>query len=268
MTTIVIYGKPALHWEDALSSKSSLWSSIDGNPSVLVGRDNKKIRAIEDKIVIPLQEDDILNCPFECLKPDNETIKVFQNKIYFKDFLRLNDINNYAQDYTLENVEFPVILKRVDLVKGKGVFLINNMEQLKRQLSKPIFLNQKYIIEKYIPTDFEPVTWMVCKDGQVIWHRSLQWSKSNSPIIKLGAEPGGIEYNPDEATIELFKQIVKISNYSGPITINYKMFESRPVIFEVNPRLGGTLMLRDNRNLLIEAISTIIKISGNLKEPS
>jgi phosphoribosylaminoimidazole carboxylase (NCAIR synthetase) len=262
MSTIILYGNPIAHWLEALTKHSNLWSNIDGEHRSLITTNNDKIKSIKDKIVIPLQENDILNCPFECLKPDNETIKIFKNKKQFKEFLRTNNINNYPQDYTVDNIEFPVILKRTDLVKGKGVFLINDMEELKLNLSKAIFKNQEYIIEKYIPTDFEPVTWMICKDGEVLWNKSLQWSKENSPIIKLGAETGGIEYNPDEETIALFKKIVKISNYSGPITVNYKMFDGKAIIFEVNPRLGGTLMLNENRHLLIEAINLIINLQG------
>jgi len=262
MTTIILYGNPITHWREALKEDSSLWSNIDGQPEALLTLDDDKISAIEDRIVIPLQEDDVLNCPFECLKPDNETIKIFKDKRQFKDFLRANEIDNYAQDYTVENVQFPVILKRTDLVKGQGVYLINGVEKLNRYLSSQMFKNQEYIIEKYIPTDFEPATWMICKDGEVLWHRSLQWSKITSPTIKCGAEPGGREYHPDEATIALFKQIIKISNYSGPITFNYKMLDGKAILFEANPRLGGTLMLQENRHLLIEAINMIIKLQG------
>jgi hypothetical protein len=40
------------------------------------------------------------------------------------------------------------------------------------------------------------------------------------------------------------------------------MFEDKPVIFVVNPRLGGTLMLEENMDILAEAINTIIKLNG------
>lgn len=262
MTTIIMYGNPAAHWKRALEKNSKLWSRIEGKPSSLITRNNKVIDGIEDKIIIALNEDDILNCPYKSLKPSDDIIKIFRDKRQFKDFLKINNIDNYAKDYTLENVEFPVILKRTDLVKGKGIFLIKDMEELKIKLSLPIYLNQEYIIEKYISTPYEPVTWMVCKDGEVLWHKSLEWSKKTSPIIKTGAEIGGIEYTPSESTIELFKQIIKISNYSGPIAFNYKMLDESPIIFEVNPRLGGTLMLEENIDLLAEAINTIIKTHG------
>jgi carbamoylphosphate synthase large subunit len=259
MTTIVIYGTPAAHWMQALHPQSNLWSKIDRQTSVLITKNNQKIESIKDKVVIPLYEEDVLACPFESLKPDNDIIKVFQNKRAFKDFLKINNIHHYAKDYTIEDVEFPAILKRTDLVKGKGIFVIQDMEELQARLSMPLYTNQEYIIEKYIPTHYEPVTWMVCKDGEVLWHKSLQWSKDTSPIIKTGAESGGKEYNPSELTIEVFKQVVKISNYSGPIAFNYKMFEDKPVIFEVNPRLGGTLMLEENMHILAEAINTIVE---------
>jgi len=262
MTTIILYGNPVTKWREALKEDSNLWPNIDGAPYALVTLDNDIIGCIEDKIVIPLQEDDIANCPFECLKPDNETIKIFRDKRQFKDFLKSNGIDNYAKDYTVEDVEFPVILKRTDLVKGQGVYLINGVEKLNIYLSRSMFKGQPYILEKYIPTEFEPATWMICKDGEVFWHRSLQWSKITSPTIKCGGEPGGKEYHPDEDTIALFKQIVKISNYSGPITFNYKMFDGKAILFEANPRLGGTLMLEENRHLLIEAINMIIKLQG------
>jgi carbamoylphosphate synthase large subunit len=266
MTNIVLYGDPQQHWAKALHPNSKFWNKLEIKSKVVISKNEEKIRVIKDKIIIPLSEEDIKSCPFECLKPSIDIIELFHNKRNFKDFLKANNINNYAQDYTIENVEFPVILKRTDLVKGRGVILIKNIDQLKQTLSSTIFLNQEYILEKYIPTDFEPVTWMVCKDGEVFWHKSLQWSKHTSPTIKKGAEPGGIEYNPSESTIDLFKQVVKISNYTGPIAFNYKMFEDEAVIFEVNPRIGGSLMLEENWDILAGSINTIVKISRDIKK--
>ena len=85
------------HWLEALTKHSNLWSNIDGEHKSLITTNNDKVKSIKDKIVIPLQENDILNCPFECLKPDNETIKIFKNKKQFKEFLRTNNIDNYPQ---------------------------------------------------------------------------------------------------------------------------------------------------------------------------
>ena len=47
-------------------------------------------------------------------------------------------------------------------------------------------------------------------------------------------------------------------NYRGPCVIDYKLADGRVQIFEINPRLGGTLLLKSNAGLLREALGHIL----------
>ena len=47
-------------------------------------------------------------------------------------------------------------------------------------------------------------------------------------------------------------------NYRGPCVIDYKLADGRVQIFEINPRLGGTLLLDAHARLLREALAHIL----------
>jgi carbamoylphosphate synthase large subunit len=49
------------------------------------------------------------------------------------------------------------------------------------------------------------------------------------------------------------------AKYSGPCNIDYSYQSSDLKIFEINPRLGGSLMKTENVKLLAQALTAIIK---------
>ena len=67
------------------------------------------------------------------------------------------------------------------------------------------------------------------------------------------------------SVLAAFSKIMASFAYDGPVNINYKMVHDRrkpgrkwPVIFDVNPRLGGSLMRPENLDLLVAPLRHII----------
>ena len=59
--------------------------------------------------------------------------------------------------------------------------------------------------------------------------------------------------------LEQFDTVLAPLGYRGPCVIDYKIAgEGRVQIFEINPRLGGTLLLKSNAGLLREALGHIL----------
>jgi carbamoylphosphate synthase large subunit len=57
----------------------------------------------------------------------------------------------------------------------------------------------------------------------------------------------------------IFESIIKHLNYSGPCNIDFKLINGTPKIFEINPRLGGSLMVSENLSALTQILKIIIQ---------
>ena len=59
--------------------------------------------------------------------------------------------------------------------------------------------------------------------------------------------------------LEQFDTVLAPLGYRDPCVIDYKIAgEGRVQIFEINPRLGGTLLLKSNAGLLREALGHML----------
>jgi carbamoylphosphate synthase large subunit len=76
--------------------------------------------------------------------------------------------------------------------------------------------------------------------------------QSAIPITKLGV-------NLNHETSRTIKNVIKHLNYSGPCNIDFKLINGIPKIFEINPRLGGSLMVEENLPVLAKILEIVIK---------
>jgi carbamoylphosphate synthase large subunit len=78
--------------------------------------------------------------------------------------------------------------------------------------------------------------------------------RGDSPTTILNR---GSDLNFNVAAV--FKDIIKHLHYSGPCNIDFKLINGHPRIFEINPRLGGSLMVSDNVQTLTKVLNIIIR---------
>jgi hypothetical protein len=79
---------------------------------------------------------------------------------------------NYGR---IEDVEFPVVLKRVDLAGSIGVEFVRSRADLDSLLKTPMFRGHKILMQAFVPGATEYVTHCVCKDGAILWHCTFAW---------------------------------------------------------------------------------------------
>jgi len=62
--------------------------------------------------------------------------------------------------------------------------------------------------------------------------------------------------------LSIFQGILKPLNFNGPCNIDFKLTpQGKLKIFEINPRLGGSLMHEENGDLLKDAINHILALA-------
>jgi carbamoylphosphate synthase large subunit len=150
------------------------------------------------------------------------------------------------------------VLKRVDLAGGIGIEVVRSRVHLESLLQTAVFRGREVLLQAFVPGQTEYVTHCVCKDGSILWSCSFVWT--------LGPEAFGIPVFGDTTsltascrTLSDIARILAPLRYSGPCCVNYKLLPNGEIaIFEINPRLGGSLMNPRNIEFLRQAMAHII----------
>ncbi len=108
---------------------------------------------------------------------------------------------------------------------------------------------EDYFQQEYVGGRTEYTTHMLCRDGNVLFDVTLEFEFEQDFFVKgRGAKsrPARICKNPFR---ELLCEIVTGLGYNGICCFNCKIVNGAPLIFEINPRFGASLVFDINRFL-------------------
>jgi carbamoylphosphate synthase large subunit len=157
---------------------------------------------------------------------------------------------------------FPCVIKRSELNGGQGIQILKSFHELHTVLLEPEYDGKSYFFQEYISSDIEYVCHIVALKGEILFTNYFEYIMSTTEMIRGGDSTATIlnrGSNLDFNVSKVFKDIVKHLEYSGPCNIDFKMINGHPRIFEINPRLGGSLMVRDNVPVLTQVLNIIIR---------
>ena len=266
---VVIYGKGLWPtWREALGTDSPFWEGFSSIEKVIeVDKLDFPLQEIcknyNKSVLIPLSVENNINYPKGCLTlvSSPETINVFNNKELFYELLSSNGLEEYFPktiNITSDTPEFPFIMKRLDLYGGVGIALIWDQQRYEWALNNHRFKGQRYIVQEYIEGEVEYVTQVMCKDGDILWNATFESAVPQDSKVTMGAFKDPKLVNMDLEVIKVFRKIFKLANYSGPANVNFKIRNGKPVIFESNPRFGGSMFLPETRLYLKQSIMTLL----------
>lgn len=181
-------------------------------------------------------------------------INIGNNKKMFYEFVTNIGLNNYIPTIIDKPIKYPVIAKPSIGLSGKDVVLITHENDLKlysKRVSNPIF--QKYIISSYLYT-----LHILAKDGEIKKDITYKLKLQTKGQIYCGRVRDYEKIlNNKIKDFHVFEQIIKQLNYSGFACFNFTYEEETNClkIFEMNPRIGGSLVNDVNDfELFIECI--------------
>ena len=265
---VVIYGAFFEIWNAALV-EPTLWGDVAGVVEVLRAADRSSLnlpaplRPDICTVIIPLGEEHYRDCPPRCLSlvPDARSVATLSNKASFAayiDELGLSKLcpKNYGR---IEDVEFPVVLKRVDLAGSIGVEFVRSRADLDSLLKTPMFRGHKILMQAFVPGATEYVTHCVCKDGAILWHCTFAWDLGSVTQFGIPVFGATVAVTAPCPALPCLAAILAPLRYSGPCCMNYKLLPSGEIsIFEINPRLGGSLMNPRNIDFLRQAMTHLV----------
>ncbi len=268
---VVIFGSWATDWMQALDPSSDLWENHPLVKEVLV-IPNEHLPSIPPAIhpnlrtvILPLMEWHICMCPKNdaALVAPEATIRTFFNKARFHQYMYQLGLSHLVPKCykSLQEITYPMILKRVNLNAGLGIALIQSASELAAISQQEVWLHQTVLLQEYIPGDRDYVSHLICKNGEILWHSSLEYTLMDSQAIR---GPHNLKTMRravlSEDILLQFKYCLEPLKFSGPCNIDLKISpQGQLKILEINPRLGGSLMYPENRDLLKEAINHLLK---------
>jgi carbamoylphosphate synthase large subunit len=187
-----------------------------------------------------------------------EIIDTFNNKRKFHDFMVNNHLNQYVPK-KYDDYIYPCILKNVCSDFGKDTYIINKYNDLPKFITDKTNIDN-YIILEPIYGNREYATHIFAIDGEIKIHATVQYSRDKDLYISSGTDKPLNAYFINKISDEVFNvlvNIMKICSYTGVCCIDYKIVDNVPIIFEINPRFGGSLI--HNEKLFCEFIKTYIK---------
>jgi carbamoyl-phosphate synthase large subunit len=182
------------------------------------------------------------NC--KVIVSSQEVIKIANDKFLTATFLKENNFpypisvlaNNKQQLMDIEQkMGFPLFAKPIDGARSLGIMKIENHEQL-MDIYDP---NSNFVVQQFLTENQGEYT-----SGCLVINGKCK------AIVTLKRDlRDGNTYRAyiDENVSKYDKYIIKIAeklNSDGPVNFQFRIFEEKPVIFEINGRFSGTTPLR------------------------
>ena len=261
---VLLYGIPYADWNATLSNRA-LWAQMADIAQVLrLPANPLGSGARADDIVIAMKTSHTKRRRGgRALEPTALAISTLEDKAKFAAYMVACGFADCCpQTYAdRQEVVFPCILKRTDLSASLGVAIVRSGPHLEELLRSPTFEGRPYILQAAVAGNVEYATYCVCKVGHVLWNCTFATDIGDTVAIKR--EDNALRRHAtvtSEAVVRQIETVLSPLAYSGPCNVDYKLSaDGRMQIFEINPRLGGTLMLPAQAEQLRAAMACIIE---------
>jgi biotin carboxylase len=173
-----------------------------------------------------------------------ETAKLVHNKWKFKEFCLKHFISTpsgfyYTNNFNLAKVEFPIAVKPTNLSGGRGVDVVDNLEDLKKSLLKAKKFSDKIFLEDYI--DGELIAYSVVIKSQKIAYgfTGVDATYKNKYLI-TSSYPIQLEATTQNKLQDDVEKLSKLlSLVDGMFHLQVIVREGVPYIIDVTRRIPG-----------------------------
>lgn len=268
---VIIFGRHSEDWMSALHPSALVWKQLPEIKSVQIISSADEIPKISRRrnlstVIIPLMESHLYEMPtnFTSLTSQPELVCLMADKLQLTENLIANGFAQYVPKIWTNPSDsaFPCILKRRDLNGGQGIRILRSVRDLQEALTEFEFQGTQHFFQELISANKEYVCHIVALKGEILFINYFEYIMPSPEMIRCGDSPTtilnrGSDLNFNVAAV--FKDIIKHLQYSGPCNIDFKLINGHPRIFEINPRLGGSLMVSDNAPVLTQILNIIIR---------
>ena len=266
--SVVILGRHSPDWMEALGPGGAVWHLLPEVARVSITEADPAPALATDAadglmaVVIPLMEAHarLLGPAVPALNPPPALIDLLADKLVF-DLYAARRLAEARPEHiaSAEALRFPCVVKHAGLNAGRGAVVAHNEPEFTRAFTAPDLLGQPKTVQAAVPGDSEWVTHAVMRDGQLLWHASFEYRMPPGIVIRRPELPTPMSLRPTRRPVLAFlRELGAQLRYDGPLNLDYRLTGGRLSVFEVNPRLGGSLMRPEHVEHLAAALRAII----------
>lgn len=255
----------------ALQPNALVWQQLPNVKSVKLVSSEKKTPRISNMrasktVIIPLMESHLYEMPanFTSLTSQPELVSLMADKLLLTENLIANGFTRYVPKTWTNPADsvFPCILKRRDLNGGQGIRVLRSVRDVQESLTELELQGMQYLFQELVSANEEYVCHLVVSKGEILFSNYFQYVMPSPELVRRRG--GQISFSNigsilDYKVSSVFENIMKHLDYSGPCNIDFKLINGIPQIFEINPRLGGSLMVPENLSTLTQILRIIIR---------
>jgi len=182
-----------------------------------------------------------------------ETTKTLHHKDLFKKFAMHHNLStpkafviDRLEDVTALRLEYPLMLKPIDLSGGKGIKKVFNAEEMQEAFNETIKLTRepKVVLEEFIEGTHHSASLLV-KDGKIVFEFFADEYFFNNKYLVAGASSNfsmAVEIK-NKLLLDMQIMIDTLQLADGIVHIQFIVNNSKPYILEVTRRSPGDLYL-------------------------
>ncbi len=171
--------------------------------------------------------------------PASSTIGITGNKWKLNQWLNTNGFPSALSSETLEGWSggFPLLYKPVFGIGGKGIRLVDSMEELHGLLKNDNTPEEGFILQEYIE-GFDIDVSFLAIEGKILYHTIQQGLISEMMVYSKG-----IEFVKNEDLLELVTDMVSKLNYTGIAHLDFRYSNSNKqyILIDFNSRYWSSV---------------------------
>jgi len=207
--------------------------------------DLSQIRLQEFDAVIPLQLHHyapLLRYPtlrgVKFFHPPPQVVALCDDKLRLAEFLIAEGFAQHVPRLRCSGASYPYVWKKRHGWWGMHCHIVNQPEQEHGlDLADP-----EWFAQDFVPGEVEYATHILRVNGEIRYASTFVHRMATSSYVN-GAQDTPLRSNMFHGCqyLNLFSDILERLNFEGTACIDYKVVDGRPVLFEINPRFGGSL---------------------------
>ena len=175
------------------------------------------------------------------LVPGKRAVQTMHDKTRFNDFLAANGFGDLVPAVYGDAVEYPFIYKKHHDQAGINSKIVHSPEE--RAAFEATIDPGEYYRQRYVGGRNEYTTHLLSVDGAVRFAATVEFAFDGDHFVRgVNFEARSIA-RVETPFAQTFAAILGKLAYTGTCCFNYKIERGKPLIFEVNPRVGGSLRL-------------------------
>jgi len=207
--------------------------------------DLAQIRPEDFDAVVPLQIMDyrpLLRHPelrgLKFLHPSPKTVSLCDDKLRLTMFLISQGFARFVPALRSTGAPYPYVRKKRRGWWGMHCHVVNGAGD-EREFDPG---DNNWFAQALVPGRFEFATHILRAGGQIRYASTFAYEMATPAFVRGAPEtPLHTEFIPGCDHLDVFSEMLARLEYEGTACIDYKVVAGQPVLFEINPRFGGSL---------------------------